>query len=87
MHTLKTYTLARYADALAAFQRDYPAFDVEALDALRAHEYSRLDDQGHVYLDYTGGGLYAEHQIETHLAMLRAGVFGNPHSSNPPRWR
>ena len=49
----ETYTLDRFEDALAEFKRDYPAFDVEALDALRAEEYSRLDVQGHVYLDYT----------------------------------
>ncbi len=53
------------------------------MDTLRAREYSRLDDQDHVYLDYTGGGLYAESQISAHMAMLRTGVFGNPHSGNP----
>jgi molybdenum cofactor sulfurtransferase len=53
------------------------------LDALRAAEYGRLDAAGEVYLDYTGGSLYAESQVEEHLRMLRDGVFGNPHSSNP----
>jgi molybdenum cofactor sulfurtransferase len=77
------YTLDRFEDALAEFKRDYPAFDVEALDALRAQEYSRLDVQGHVYLDYTGGGLYADHQIDTHIHLLKTGVYGNPHSTNP----
>jgi molybdenum cofactor sulfurtransferase len=72
-----------YPTAFAAFQRDYPAFDHEGLAALRAAEYSRLDDQQHIYLDYTGGGLYAERQLNAHLDMLRRGVFGNPHSSNP----
>jgi len=62
----------------------YPSYAKTApLDALRAADYSRLDSQGHVYLDYTGGGLYAESQIETHRRILAAGVFGNPHSSNP----
>ena len=32
----------------------------EALDALRRSDYSRLDEQDHVYLDYTGAGLFAE---------------------------
>jgi molybdenum cofactor sulfurtransferase len=77
------HTLDRFEDALAEFKRDYPAFDVEALDALRAQEYSRLDAQGHVYLDYTGGGLYADHQVDTHIHMLKTGVYGNPHSTNP----
>ncbi len=55
----------------------------EKLDALRATEYARLDAQKHVYLDYTGGGLYAESQLRAHMDVLRAHVFGNPHSSNP----
>ena len=33
------------------------------LDDLRATDYERLDRLGHVYLDYTGGGLYAMSQI------------------------
>jgi molybdenum cofactor sulfurtransferase len=53
------------------------------LDDLRAHEYSRLDRSGHIYLDYTGAGLYAESQVRTHLALLLNHVFGNPHSMNP----
>jgi selenocysteine lyase/cysteine desulfurase len=55
----------------------------EGLDELRATEYGRLDATGNVYLDYTGGSLYAESQIEEHMAMLRDGVYGNPHSVNP----
>jgi selenocysteine lyase/cysteine desulfurase len=50
---------------------------------LRAREFSRLDASGHAYLDYTGGGLYAESQIRAHADRLCAGVFGNPHSHNP----
>ena len=66
-----------------AFRRDYPAYDsTRALDALRATEYARLDRQGHVYLDYTGGGLYAESQLRDHMALLQELVFGNPHSKN-----
>lgn len=69
--------------AFEAFRRAYPAFDsTQKLDELRATEYARLDRQGHVYLDYTGGGLYAESQLRQHMALLRAEVFGNPHSNN-----
>jgi selenocysteine lyase/cysteine desulfurase len=57
------------------------AFD--GLDELRAAEYGRLDATGDVYLDYTGGSLYAESQVEKHMRMLRDGVYGNPHSVNP----
>ncbi len=66
----------------AEFLRRYPAYaTTRALDSLRATEFSRLD--GHTYLDYTGGGLYAASQIEQHSDLLLNGVFGNPHSSNP----
>ena len=39
--------------------------------------------QRHVYLDYTGGGLYAASQLREHEAMLSGHVFGNPHSASP----
>ncbi len=78
-----TYPLAGFDAALADFKQAYPSFDIEGVETLRAKEYKRLDDLGHVYLDYTGGGLYAESQLNEHMAMLKSGVFGNPHSSNP----
>ncbi|HCR72624.1 MAG TPA: aminotransferase, partial [Anaerolineae bacterium] len=37
----------------------------------------------HIYLDYTGGGIYAESQIKKHQKLLSENVFGNPHSTNP----
>lgn len=54
-----------------------------ALSDLRLTEFSRLDAGGHVYLDYTGAGLYADSQLAEHLALLGAHVFGNPHSVSP----
>jgi len=66
-----------------AFRRAHPAFDsTRKLDQLRTTEYARLDRQGHVYLDYTGGGLYAESQLRDHMTLLSNGIFGNPHSKN-----
>ena len=53
------------------------------LDDLRAREFARLDAAGHVYVDYTGGSLYAASQVERHAELLASGVFGNPHSLNP----
>jgi molybdenum cofactor sulfurtransferase len=53
------------------------------LDELRTTEYARLDRDGHVYLDYTGGSLYADAQVRAHAELLLGGVFGNPHSTNP----
>jgi len=67
-----------------AFLRDNPDFlATRALDALRASEFARLDRLGHIYLDYTGGGLYAESQVRRHMGLLLDLVFGNPHSSSP----
>jgi len=71
------------ATAFEAFRQAYPAFESTwKLDDLRATEYARLDREGHIYLDYTGGGLYAESQLRDHMALLCDGVFGNPHSKN-----
>lgn len=53
------------------------------LDDLRAAEFSRLDEGGHVYLDHTGAGLFPVSLVESHLALLRGSVLGNPHSDNP----
>jgi molybdenum cofactor sulfurtransferase len=70
--------------ALAEFLSYEPAYrETKQLDTLRASEYGRLDAQNHVYLDYTGGSLYADCQLRTHTSLLCDGVFGNPHSSNP----
>jgi molybdenum cofactor sulfurtransferase len=69
--------------AEAAFLRRYPGYSgTSILDDLRASEYARLDRQGHVYLDYAGGGLYAQRQLCAHFAELAAGVLGNPHSNS-----
>jgi molybdenum cofactor sulfurtransferase len=66
------------------FLRAYPTYPTtHVIDDLRATEYARLDIGGHIYLDYTGGGLYAESQLRRHNKLLAEHVFGNPHSSNP----
>ncbi|HYN20740.1 MAG TPA: aminotransferase class V-fold PLP-dependent enzyme [Thermoanaerobaculia bacterium] len=68
----------------AEFLALWPEYEsTRALDRLRAAELRRLDRLQHVYLDYTGGGLYSESQIRRHAELLLGGVFGNPHSSNP----
>ena len=62
------------------------------LDVLRTEEYNRLDRDGHIYLDYTGGGLYADRQVQEH-AGDREGLPANPrgdigrvraHMAEPP---
>lgn len=66
------------------FLQKYPTYEsTHPIDELRASDYSRLDRAGQVYLDYTGGGLYADSQVRKHQDILLSGVFGNPHSSNP----
>ena len=52
-------------------------------DALRKTEYARLDEDHHVYLDYTGGNIFPKSLVEEHCALLQQSVFGNPHSDNP----
>lgn len=70
--------------AYAAFRDAHPSWRATtSLDELRLSEYDRLDREHHVYLDYTGGGLYASSQLEAHRELLGRQVFGNPHSNNP----
>jgi selenocysteine lyase/cysteine desulfurase len=70
--------------SLTAFSDTYPSYAAtRALDELRATDYPAIDRLGHTYLDFTAANLYALSQLERHHALLRAGVFGNPHSTNP----
>ncbi len=74
----------RLATDRQAFEATWPAWATTgAIDRLRAEDFSRLDEQQHVYLDYTGGGLYGTSQVARHSEFMCAGVFGNPHSGNP----
>ena len=68
---------------LRLFRHRHPEFDAARLSELRQAEYGRLDTQEQVYLDYTGGGLFAESQLSGHVDLLRSTVLGNPHSVNP----
>ena len=74
-------------DLAAAYERflsDWPAYrETLALDDLRSRDYARLDRAGQVYLDYTGGGLYAESQVSRHHELLASTLLGNPHSVSP----
>jgi selenocysteine lyase/cysteine desulfurase len=71
-------------DAFDQFKRAFPSYaSTGILDDVRKKEFSRLDETGHVYLDYTGGSLYSASQLARHLELLQRGVYGNPHSTNP----
>ena len=77
-------TLKEHMPEYAEFVQKYPAYDqTHDLDELRQRDYGRLDRLGQVYLDYTGGGLYAESQVRHHQELLADNVFGNPHSLQP----
>jgi molybdenum cofactor sulfurtransferase len=81
-------TVGAHIEALeaaeAAFRRDHPRYaETAVIDELRVSDFARLDRGGHVYLDYTGGGQFAESQLTEHVELLRSNVFGNPHSINP----
>jgi molybdenum cofactor sulfurtransferase len=81
---VKPYPPETMSQAYAEFISRYPAYaNTARLDELRQREYSRLDAQKQIYLDYTGGGQYAESQVRRHLQLLASQVFGNPHSHNP----
>ena len=72
--------MPEYAD----FVQKYPTYDkTHDIDELRDRDYARLNRTGQIYLDYTGGGLYANSQMRLHQQMLVEHVYGNPHSCNP----
>jgi selenocysteine lyase/cysteine desulfurase len=54
---------------------------------LRDREFSRLDETGLAYLDYTGSALPAAGQIRAHTETLSDAVFGNPHADSGPSRR
>ena len=69
---------------MTEFLAAYPEYaETGELDELRVREYGYLDEQGHLYLDYTGAGLAARAQYRTHAERLSGNLFGNPHSVNP----
>ena len=68
------------------FRESYPNFNrATILEELRATEYTRLDKMKHIYLDYTGGGLYADCQLRDHMEMLRNNVLAILTHSIRPR--
>ena len=78
------YEPERLGEAEADFSRRYPEFDPDgAFAELRRAEYARLDEGGHIYLDYAGGSLYAASQIDAHAELMHARVLGNPQSNSP----
>ena len=80
----QTYNPETMSQAYDAFVQAYPTYaTTHLLDEWRRTEYGRLDITHQIYLDYTGGGLYAVSQLDAHMAILKSQVLGNPHSANP----
>jgi selenocysteine lyase/cysteine desulfurase len=80
----RNQTTAEAAREEERFRARYPEYGFDGLIAgLRESEFARLDRLGHVYVDYTGGGLFGECQVRKHADLLLETVLGNPHSSNP----
>jgi molybdenum cofactor sulfurtransferase len=84
MSTMSHRDHQELAAAEARFEKEHPEIArTRHLDEIRRRDFARLDEQDHVYLDYTGGSLYGTPLIRDHLALLERNVFGNPHSGNP----
>ncbi|KAF3484217.1 molybdenum cofactor sulfurase [Arthroderma uncinatum] len=63
------------------FRRASPTFgQTSEIDTLRATEYTPLKD--HIYLDYTGAGLYGEKQLRTHFDLLRSSIYSDSQSTS-----
>jgi molybdenum cofactor sulfurtransferase len=76
------WSLVPVAQTPSGFLELYPSYATTgALDELRASEYPALN--AHTYLDYTAANVYAQSQLDGHLALLRKHLLGNPHSTNP----
>lgn len=84
MGATELFEPSRLPRAEAEFVRTWAEFAPGgAVDQLRRDEYGRLDRTDQVYLDYTGGGLHADSQVDAHVSLLCELVLGNPHSNNP----
>ena len=74
----------RIEETYRGFLGRYPDYSATgSIDELRRQEFSRLDELGHTYVDYTGGGLFGVSQVRKHMDFLTGSVLGNPHSTNP----
>lgn len=79
-----TNSLLSLEEEKQKFLTEYPDFQKSSvLENMRKVDYPNLDQHGHIYLDFTGAGLYAQSQVQKHQDLLKNNVFGNPHSSNP----
>ena len=79
-----TTATASARSAFSRFLATHPDYgQTRALDELRATDFTRLDRDEQVYVDYTGAGLHAESHVRSHAELLASALLGNPHSGNP----
>ena len=57
------------------------SYDDKAVEAFRAREFARLDNDKETYLDFVGGSLPPLTVLERSFASLQSGAAGNPHSA------
>lgn len=57
------------------------AYDEAAVDAFRAEEFARLDEDREIYLDYVGGSLSPSTLLRKCFESYQSGAAGNPHSA------
>ncbi|KAF4122972.1 molybdenum cofactor sulfurtransferase [Geosmithia morbida] len=76
-----TLSSSPFPSSIAASYPDYET--TSRLDTIRDTDYSYLDRQSHVYLDYAGAGLAAASQVRSHADRLTSLIAGNPHSASP----
>jgi molybdenum cofactor sulfurtransferase len=69
--------------ACSAAENHLSTPDDAYFEELRNREFAILDQQGHSYLDFTGGGLYPAGIVRRHHDQLLSHILGNPHSTNP----
>lgn len=66
------------------FLSSYSAYaETMDLDEIRSSDYSYLDREMQVYLDYAGSSIASATQIRIHSDRLKHYCFGNPHSESP----
>ncbi|HEX6344913.1 aminotransferase class V-fold PLP-dependent enzyme [Umezawaea sp.] len=75
---------ARNPGEPAEFLASHPGYELtRGLDRLRRTEYSYLDEQNHLYLDFAGSGLAAASQHEAHQRRVRGILPGSPSTTAP----
>ncbi|WP_082683219.1 aminotransferase class V-fold PLP-dependent enzyme [Entomohabitans teleogrylli] len=74
--------LQNYQTMRQRFLAEHPIYPEDAVEALRASDFSRLDAHRVAYLDHVGGTLAPQSLIEADYQALSSTILGNPHSGS-----